>query len=642
VDRVGRPTSPTGGGLTQVIHLSGRWVHGRHVAPPSGPLQVRSVRLCARQVNRWLRAAKATGPGLPMIMRLAVRCRHARAPLIRGLGMAEKPIIAVVTDDSVQLGHLVEDLRRRFEPDFRVLGVSSETVAEQLLVTSCSVAAVVVAPDLNSGSGVAMLSMIRRTHSAARRILLVERGRWRAHPIRRAMVLGEVDGYLFVPWQPREQWLYLPMSEYLAAWSRTQTPEIRAVTIVGPRWHNRSHELRDMFSRASIPFAFHEPDTEDGAAALARMGLDGSALPAVALFGEQGLGNPTDLQVIGLLGFRTDLTDLECDVAIVGAGPAGLSAAVYGASEGLRTIVIDAGLPGGQAGTSSSIRNYLGYPRGVSGAELANLAVEQSWLFGAEFLLAQEIVDLRVDSHVWHLLTAGGDLVKSRAVVIATGVTWRRLRVPRVEEFLGAGVFYGAAGSEADALRGEQVFVVGGGNSAGQAALHLARRGAKVSLLVRGDSLTSSMSDYLINELQATEGVWVRPHTEVVDGGGEGRLERLVLKDRHTGDTATVPAAALFVMIGAVPRTDWLATTLARDPAGYLLTGTDVADESRWLLERQPYFLETSAPGVFAVGDVRHGATRRVAPSVGSGAIAIQLIHEFLASQSDVDHHAGQ
>ena len=552
--------------------------------------------------------------------------------------MAERPAIAVVVDDPNQLGRLTEDLGGRFEPDFQVWGVSSADVEDRVLVPHQSLAAVVVGAELTSGSGVALLSRVRRTHPAARRILLLGRGEWRDHPIRRAMVLGDVDGYLFVPWQPREQWLYLPMSEYLAAWSRNRAPEIKAVTIVGARWENRSHELRNMLSRSSVPFALHEPGSEAATAALARMGLDGSVLPAVSVAGGQGLGDPTDAQMVEMLGFRTEVPGVACDVAIVGAGPAGLSAAVYGASEGLRTIVIDSALPGGQAGTSSSIRNYLGFPRGLSGAELANLAVEQSWLFGAEFLLAQEIVELGVGDTELRLVTARGDVVSTRAVVLATGVTWRRLGVPRVEEFLGSGVFYGAAGSEADALRGEHVFVVGGGNSAGQAVLHLAKRAASVSLLVRGDSLSSSMSDYLISELQATQRVRIRAHTEVVDAAGDGRLERLTLRDRHDGDTETVDAAALFVMIGAVPHTDWLAPHLARDPSGYLLTGTDVAALPSWPLPRSPLYLETSVPGVFAVGDVRHGATRRVAPSVGSGAIAIQLVHEYLATR-DADAH---
>jgi thioredoxin reductase (NADPH) len=546
--------------------------------------------------------------------------------------MADQPTIAVVADDPHLLRQLTEDIARRFEPDFHVVGVSALQADGESLAEPGSLAAVIAAAELSTGSGVGMLAKIRRSHPSARRVLLVERGRWRDHPVRRAMVLGHVDGYLFVPWQPREQWLYLPMTEYLAAWSRTQTPETFAVTIVGRRRENRSHELRDMFSRASIPFAFYEPETEEGRTALDRMGVEASGLPAVQLLTRQGVANPTDLQLIEMLGFRNASTDLDCDVAIVGAGPAGLSAAVYGASEGLRTIIIDSGLPGGQAGTSSSIRNYLGYPRGVSGAELANLAVEQSWLFGAEFLLAQEVVELAVHpGRRRRLLTAHGGSVTSRAVVIATGVTWRRLGVPGVEKFLGSGVFYGAAGSEADALRGEHVCVVGGGNSAGQAAVHLAKQAASVSLLIRGGSLSSSMSDYLINELEATERIHIRPHTEVVDGGGDGQLERLVLRDRRAGTTETLSTTALFIMIGADPRSDWLAPFLARDPAGYLLTGTDVAALSIWPLERPPLYLETSVPGVFAVGDVRHGATRRVAPSVGSGAISIQLVHEYLA-----------
>jgi len=566
---------------------------------------------------------------------LVIRWRHERARVIamaQGALMADRPMIAVVADDPGVLRRLTEDLGSRFEPDFRVVGVSSLEADDAPLAEPESFAAVIAAAELATGSGVDMLARVRRRSPTARRVLLVERGQWRDHPVRRAMVLGHVDGYLFVPWQPREQWLYLPMTEYLAAWSRTQQPEVFAVTIVGRRWDNRSHQLRDMFSRASIPFAFHEPDTEEGQRALVRMGVDAAGLPAVQLLDREGVADPTDLQLIEMLGFRNiSASDLDCDVAIVGAGPAGLSAAVYGASEGLRTVVIDSGLPGGQAGSSSSIRNYLGYPRGVSGAELTSLAVEQSWLFGAEFLLAQEVVELGVSRRQRRLVTAQGGSVTSRAVVIATGVTWRRLGVPEVEQFLGAGVFYGAAGSEADALRGEHVCVVGGGNSAGQAALHLAKQAASVSLLVRGDSLTSSMSDYLIRELQATERIQIRPHTDVVDGGGDGQLERVVLRNRHDGSTETLPTSALFVMIGADPRSDWLAPLLARDPAGYILTGTDVAGLPSWPLERAPLYLETSVPGVFAVGDIRHGATHRVAPSVGSGAISIQLVHEYLA-----------
>jgi thioredoxin reductase (NADPH) len=361
------------------------------------------------------------------------------------------------------------------------------------------------------------------------------------------------------------------------------------------------------------------------------MNLDGTVLPVIRFHTGQVAADPSDADLVEMLGFRGATPGLAFDVAIIGAGPAGLSAAVYGASEGLSTVVVDPSVPGGQAGTSSRIRNYLGFPRGVSGGELTNRAVEQAWLFGAEFLLAQRVEKLRREGESWSLSLSNGTEMTARAVVIATGVDWRRLGVPSVEALLGAGVFYGAAGSEADALKGEHVYVVGGGNSAGQAAVHLAGHAKSVTIVIRGPSLSASMSDYLIRELDAIANVSIRATTEVAAAHGETRLERLTLRDRPSGTEETVDAAALFVMIGAEPRTDWLPSEIARDPFGYLLTGNDVPrDPSQG---RRPLFLETSLHGVFAVGDVRHGATRRVAPSVGAGAIAISLVHQYLAER---------
>jgi thioredoxin reductase (NADPH) len=539
--------------------------------------------------------------------------------------------ILVVSDDLAMRDRLVADLSARFDRDYEVVGAgSSEVVRDGALVTPYERLAVVVAGvELEAElSGVDLLASVRRHAPLARRVLLVRRGTWSSHPVRTAMVLGHADGYLFVPWMPKEQWLYLPMAEYLAEWSRDQPADLVAVTIVGRRWDDRSHHLRDLLSRASVPFDFVEPDTEAGRAALASMGLDGSLLPVVGFHTGGAAEDPTDLRMMELLGFRTDVSGLDCDVAIVGAGPSGLSAAVYGASEGLSTVVIDPGIPGGQAGTSSRIRNYLGFPRGVTGADLTTRAVEQAWLFGAELLLARTAVglDSRDGRHV--LTLADGATVAARAVVLATGVSWRRLDVDSVEDLVGSGVFYGAAGSEAAALRGEEVFVVGGGNSAGQAVVHLAKEAAHVTLVVRGPSLARSMSDYLIRELGSIANVSVRADTEVVGATGAGRLETLLLRDRRTGDTESVEAAALFVMIGAVPLTGWLPDAVARDAAGYVLTGADVPAGSG---ARAPMYLESSVPGVFAVGDVRHAATHRVAPSVGSGAIAISLVHEYLA-----------
>jgi thioredoxin reductase (NADPH) len=542
--------------------------------------------------------------------------------------MPPRPVIAVVVDQPETRAALAADLGRRYGVDYTILESGSGDVHRAL--AEVENLAVVISTVVLAGevTGLELLGGIRRTHADARRVLLVDRGQWTSHPIRRAMVLGQVDGYLFVPWLPREQWLFLPMAEYLADWSRTQAPEITAVTIIGRRWDDRSHALRDALSRAGVPFAFHEPDSEEGRAALADMDLAGSALPVVRSHTGVVAVDPSDITMSELLGFRTSRPGQVCDVAIVGAGPAGLSAAVYAGSEGLSTMIIDPSVPGGQAGTSSRIRNYLGFPRGLSGSELTNRATEQAWLFGSEFLLARRVQRMQRSEHGYLLSLGDGTDVTARAVVLATGVEWRRLAVPSVEALLGAGVFYGAAGSEADALRGEPVFVVGGGNSAGQAAVHLARHAESVTIVIRGESLAASMSDYLIRELEAIQNVTVRGQTEVIGASGQTRLQRLTLRQRHTGAEDEVDAAALFVMIGGQPHTGWLPDEVQRDKQGYVLTGVDVSTST---LARPPMFLETSLPGVFAVGDVRHGATRRVAPSVGSGAIAISLVHQFLA-----------
>jgi thioredoxin reductase (NADPH) len=548
--------------------------------------------------------------------------------------MAPQPTIAVVIDETETRTSLGSDLRQRFDAHYDVIELSS-AAAPSTLPTVASLAMVITTVELDLGaSGVELLAELRHTHPDARRVLLVARGQWVSHPVRRAMVLGDADGYVFVPWAPKEQWLYLPITEYLAAWSRSQPPELYAVTIVGRRSDEKSHNLRDLLTRATIPFRFLEPGTDEGRDALAAMGLDDSTLPALQVLGGPPVTAPSDAKMAELLGFRRSQPGMTCDVAIVGAGPGGLSAAVYAASEGLTTVVVDPSIPGGQAGTSSRIRNYLGFPRGLSGDELTTRAVEQAWLFGAEFLLGQRVVELRRSDGSYELRLADGTDIRASALVIATGVAWRRLGVPSVEGLLGSGVFYGAAGSEADALRDEHVFVVGGGNSAGQAAVHLARRATTVTLVIRGSSLSASMSDYLIGELDAIANVAIRPTTDVVAASGDGRLERLTLRDRRTGAEEVADAAGLFVMIGGEPRTEWLPAEVLRDEYGYLLTGDDIPSESH-NPGRAPLFLETSLPGVFAVGDVRHGATRRVAPSVGAGAIAISLVHQYLAERPE-------
>jgi len=547
--------------------------------------------------------------------------------------MASVAVLLVVSDDERQREKLRADLEHRFGTDYEVRACDSLAAPDQLAVEpGTTPAAVLTAADLptTGQSGIDLLHLVRARHPGARRILLVNRGKWRDHPVRRAMVLGEVHSYLFVPWEPRERWLYQPMSEYLADWSLTQPPERVAISMVGVQWHERSHHLRDIFTRASIPFEFHAETSEEGKALLAETGQDGGRLPVVRIHPGQVLADPTDAEVVEALGFETQPVDLDCDVAIVGAGPSGLSSAVYSASEGLRTVVIEPGVPGGQAGTSSMIRNYLGFPHGVSGADMTNRALEQAWLFGARMLLARRAVTLSADGDRRILTTDIGDRISARAVVIAVGVTWRRLQVPSLDALIGSGVFYGAASSEADAMTGKRVIIVGGGNSAGQAAVYLARFARSVTIVIRRPALAETMSDYLVREIGATPVINVRPETEIVDGGGDGRLEYVLLRSGRTAAEEAIEASALFVMIGAEPRTDWLAPVLARDEQGYVLTGAHLEEVPDGRAYR-PGYLETSMPGVFAVGDVRHASTKRVASSVGSGAIAVQLIHEYLS-----------
>ena len=388
--------------------------------------------------------------------------------------------------------------------------------------------------------------------------------------------MGLVDSYLFVPWGPPEPWLYGPLTETLAAWTAERPPPFEAFRVVGGS-DERSHVLRDMFSRASIPFGFYEEGSAGAQEILAELSLDGSRLPVVQPHHSSApLVQPTDAELLAELGFRSERVDVDCDVAIVGGGPSGLSASVYSASEGLSTVLLDEGIVGGQAGTSSMIRNYLGFPRGVSGRELTGRAMEQSWIFGTETLTPQRAAQLEVDGVHRVVHTANGSTVRARAVVIATGVSWRRLGVPAVEALLGTGVFYGAAGSEAEALAGRPVFVIGGGNSAGQAAVHLSRYASAVTVVIRRESLAETMSDYLLREIDTNPVISVRGSTEVADAHGPGRLESLTLRHRETGAKERVEAGALFVMIGGEPRTDWLADVVERDAQGYLLTGVDL------------------------------------------------------------------
>jgi thioredoxin reductase (NADPH) len=552
-----------------------------------------------------------------------------------------RPLFFLVDDDAARLEALAGELRRRFGADYQVLAERSPSAALATLARlgAGDEVAMLVAPTTTAEmDGTELLVRAHELHPAAKRVLLVGRGEWAsAHPLARAMTLGQVDHYLFDPWGEPERWLFLPVSQILADWTAGRATTFEAVRIVGERWAERSHELRDLFSRIALPHGFYEPGSETGKALLDQAGGAAASLPLLVFRSGRVLTDPSNAEIAEVLGFRSHADGRTYDVAVVGGGPAGLAAAVYAASEGLRTLIVEPTIFGGQAGTSSLIRNYLGFPHGISGDDLANRAMEQVWLFGADFVLAQRATSLTVTGGERVIGLSDGDEVTARTVIIASGVTWRRLGVPSLEAMRGAGVFYGAAAAEARAMEGEYVFVVGGGNSADQAAVHLAKWAATVTILVRGDGLAATMSDYLVREIDALPNVTVRPHTEAVGGQGRGRLEALTLRDNTDGTTQTVPATALFVMIGAEPRTEWLDGVVERDPRGYLLTGHDLLRDGRppaaWPLARPPLLFETSVPGVFAAGDVRHRSVKRVASAVGAGAIVVQLVHEYLAEQ---------
>jgi thioredoxin reductase (NADPH) len=554
-----------------------------------------------------------------------------------------KPIFLVVSEDSRLRAGLSHDLERRYNADYRVLAATSVQAALAMLAEFAEQSrqvALVFADQGLGPSAVDFLAQVRALHPGCRRVLVIPRGDWSSqHPVIGAVAVGQVDFHLWNPWYPLERILYPAVSDFVSVWGRSQEAPAVPIRICGPRDSPRSHELRDVLARAGIPFWFFEEGSDEGRAFLEEVGATGGRLPVVALFTGAVLEDPTNAEVVSTLGMKTRPDVDVCDVVIVGAGPSGLTAAVYAASEGLDTLLLEPVVPGGQAGTSALIRNYFGFHHGISGEELIGRAVEQAWLFGVNFVLTQRASDLLARGDHRVVRTADGSEVTAPAIILATGVSWRRIGIPALDALIGAGVFYGAAGAEAKAMTGREAFIVGAGNSAGQAALHLARYADSVTMLVRRATLTETMSQYLIREIQAATNIDVRFKVEIVDGGGTGRLEWISLVERTNGFTSTVPANALFLMIGAEPHTDWLPDAIERDERGFLLTGRDLTRQegaaTSWPLERAPLLLETSMPGVFAVGDVRYGSVKRVASAVGEGAIAVTLVHEYVAEIAD-------
>jgi thioredoxin reductase (NADPH) len=550
-----------------------------------------------------------------------------------------KPTLVVVTDDPGTLTAATQALERRFGADDQVVAADAPAAALTALGQAGEQVALLLAGQWLEGmTGIEFLCRAHELHPAAKRVLLIPFGDVAAGVAGlQAMALGQLDHWLNTPWGAPELQLYPEVSELLGQWARaTARAGSRSewVRVVGPRWSARSHELRDLLGRNNIPHGFYDAREEDGRRLLAQAGLEATDQPVVLLSDGRVLVDPPTERLAQALGAQTRPGPGRYDLAVVGAGPAGLAAATYAASEGLRTLLLEREAIGGQAGTTSLIRNYLGFPRGISGGDLAARATEQAVVFGAELVYTQPATSMRSNGADRVLTLANSTQAVSRTVVVATGVSYRRLPVPGLEELLGAGVFYGAAVTEVKAVQGQRVLVVGGANSAGQAAVHLARHAEQVTLLVRGGSLADGMSAYLVEELQRAGNVAVRLRTEVTAVEGAGRLEAVTVRDGVTEATETLPAAALFILIGAEPHTDWLASAVERDERGFVLTGRDLLRAGRppqgWPLDRPPLLLETSLPGVFAAGDVRHGSVKRVASAVGEGAIAIQLVHQYL------------
>jgi len=561
-----------------------------------------------------------------------------RSPEQKELAAAETPpIIFLVSSEAAVLRALETDLGRRFGNDTRIIGADGPAAGLARLAALADddkpVALLIADQRMPEMTGVEFLVGAHALHPLAKRILLVERDYTTANPIVPAMMLGQIDYHLVKPWLP-DHGLYPAVSEFLASWERSEPEGVAMFRIAAPENSARAYEIRDLLTRFDTPFTFHPTDSEDGVALLGEVGQAGCVVPTVVRHDGRVLVDPTDGDLVEAVGGGTRLGVEAYDVAIVGAGPAGLSAAVYAASEGLETIVLERTISGGQAGASARIRNVPGFTWGIGGDDLTRRACEQAWLFGANLVFAQEARSLRASDGELVLQVADGQEVTARTVVLATGVSWRRLGIPKLEGLIGAGVFYGAAASEARAMQGKHVSVVGGGNAAGQAAAHLAKYADEVTLLVRGDSLEQSMSDYLIAELGGRPNVSVRLGVELVDGEGDEQLLAVVIRDRSSGTVERIPTAGLFVMIGAEPHTEWLDGIVDRDERGFILTGNDLDPDrdgsSSWPLDRAPMLLETSLPGVFAAGDVRHASVKRVTTAMGEGATVVQLVHQQL------------
>ena len=553
-----------------------------------------------------------------------------------------KPAIITVDDDAEVLGAVERDLRHRYAERYRVLRSASGATALDALrglrKRNDSVGLLLVDQRMPEMTGVEFLGRSMEIYPDAKRVLLTAYADTDAAI--RAINEAKIHHYLLKPWDPPEDHLYPVLDDLLEDWRASFRPRFEGVRVLGHRWSPGSYAVRDFLARNQVPYQWFDVETADKDAEVRHLakavGAEPSRLPMVLFPDGSSLAAPGATQLAERLGLRVRADLAFYDLVIVGGGPAGLAAAVYGASEGLKTVMIEREAPGGQAGMSSRIENYLGFPSGLSGGDLARRAVAQAKRFGVEILAPQEAQAVRVEGPSRWVKLADGSEIGCKVLLLAMGVSYRKLDVPGAERLQGRGVYYGSAMTEAMACQGEDVYIIGGANSAGQAAMYFSKYARRVVMLVRGESLSTSMSQYLIDEIKHTPNIQVETRARVVEVYGDARLEVISIRCGDSGQSEKVPANSLFVFIGAAPNTDWLAGVVERDERGFILTGNDLMRDGKrppgWPLDRDPYLPETSVPGIFAVGDVRHGSVKRVASSVGEGSIAVQFIHQFLSA----------
>ncbi len=552
-----------------------------------------------------------------------------------------KPILLTVDDDPDVLRAIERDLRTQYGAEYRVISSDSPLGALDLLkglkVRNDGVALLLADQRMPQMDGVGFLQAARQLFPDAKRALLTAYADTNAAIS--AINQANIDYFFMKPWDPPTEHLYPQLDDLLDDWQASYRPAFQGIRVLGTRWSPRSYELRDFLARSHVPYQWidvelsaNDPETK---LLMEALGPDATELPIVLFPDGAKLLNSAPAEVAQKVGFRTRAETSFYDLAIVGGGPAGLAAAVYGASEGLHTVIVEREAPGGQAGMSSRIENYLGFPSGLSGGDLARRAVVQARRFGVEILAPQTVVNMRTEGSYRIIKLADDSEISCHALMIATGVQWRRLEAPGIDRLQGAGVYYGGGTTEALSCKGEIVYVVGGANSAGQAAMNFSKYAERVVILVRGESLSSTMSQYLIDQIKETPNIQLWTHAAVAEVHGDTHLEEVSVLCSDTNKVERVPASSMFIFIGALPRTDWLGDAIERDDRGFILTGSDLMQggerPKKWTLDRDPFLLETNVPGVFAVGDVRHGSVKRVASGVGEGSVAVQFIHQYLS-----------